>query len=324
MTDTARTAPSRIVDAQANLATELAIPRAFIEEQAENVLQRMTASGYKVRRETILDRVFSLYQDPDGDRLVADMDAAGVDQAFLLAPDFTHAAACALTPPELAELHDRVGRRHPGRFKVFWGVDPRAGDEGVDLFERCVTEYGFAGLKLYPPCGYSPSDRRLYPYFETCARYRLPVLSHTGPGWGPLDFAYGQPLMIDQAARDFPSVDFILGHGGVTHVEEASYLCWHRPNVYLDISQFHAVLSADGWQAHLNRLFRQGIDHKILFGTCWPAFRLSASLSELVKEFTEGTTVFQGVKASARRRVMGGNALRLIGGGPPEQPEERT
>lgn len=302
----------RIVDAQVNLATELAIPPAFIEEQAENAYHRMASVGYKVNRQKIHDRVFALYQDPDADELVADMDAAGVDEAVVLAADFSQCADCRLSPPELAALHHRVALRHPGRLRVFWGVDPRAGDDGIALFERCVTEYGFAGLKLYPPCGYSPSDRRLYPYYEICARHRLPVLSHTGPGWGPLDFTYGQPLLIDQAARDFPQVDFILGHGGVTHVEEASYLCWHRPNVYLDISQFHTALSSDGWQAHLNRLFRQGIDHKILFGSCWPSFRLSATLADLVKEFTEGDRVFAGVKGSARRRILGGTMLGLL------------
>lgn len=318
MTDTnlaATPAPAaaQIVDAQVNLATDLAIPRAFLDEQAENTYHRMASYGYKVSRDKIHERVLGLYQDPDADRLVAEMDAAGVDRAVLLAPDFTYSADCALTAPELAELHDRVLRRHPGRFEVFWGVDPRAGADGVALFERCVNEYGFTGLKLYPLCGYSPSDRRLYPYFEICAQRGLPVLSHTGPGWGPLDFGYGQPLMIDEAARDFPAVNFILGHGGVTYVEEASYLCWHRPNVYLDISQFHTVLNADGWQTHLNGLFRQGIDHKILFGTCWPSFRLSASLGQLVKEFTGDTAVFRDVKSSARRRIMSGNLLRLLG-----------
>ncbi|KUJ41269.1 hypothetical protein ACZ90_68005 [Streptomyces albus subsp. albus] len=319
MTATGTGARPMVVDAQVNLASELAIPSDFIRHQAANAHHRLTAHGHTTPYQRVADRVFALYQDDDGDRLVAEMDAAGVDRAFLVAADFTHAARCALSPPELAALHDRVNRRHPGRFSVFWGVDPRAGQDGIDLFERCLTEYGFAGLKLYPPCGYSPSDPRLYPYFEICAQRRIPVLTHTGPGWGPLDFSHGRPLLVDQAARDFPTVDFILGHGGVTHVDEASYLCAHRPNVHLDISQFHAVLSADGWQAHLNRLFRMGIEHKILFGTCWPSYRLSASLSGLVGEFGPDSDVFAGIKGSARALIMSGNSLRLLGAGTTEQ-----
>lgn len=306
-------AETLVIDAHVNLGSDLAIPPQFIEEQATNVIHRLEAMGQRVARQRIVDRVHSLYQDHDGDRLVEEMDSAGVDRAVLIVPDFTHVAKCKVTSAELAELHDRVRRRHPDRFWVLWGVDPRAGADGIALFEKCLDEYGFNGLKLYPLNGYSPSDRRLYPYYEICAARGLPVLSHTGPGWQPLDFTYGQPLLIDQAARDFPAVNFIMGHGGVTHIDEATYLCGHRPNMYLDISGFHAVLSADGWPAHLNRLFRLGLNHKIVFGTSWPAFRLSASLSPLVKEFTDGSTVFDGVKKSNRRLIMHGNILRLLG-----------
>ncbi|HWM01651.1 MAG TPA: amidohydrolase family protein, partial [Actinophytocola sp.] len=213
----------------------------------------------------------------------------------------------------LAAHHHRVRLRHPGRFGVFWGVDPRGGEQGVELFERCVGDYGFAGLKVYPLNGFSPSDPRLYPYYEVCAARGLPVLTHTGPGWAPLDFGYGDPLLVDRAARDFPGVSFILGHGGVTHVGEASYLCAHRPNVHLDISQFPAALSADGWPAHLNRLFRTGINHKILFGTCWPSYRLSVSLTALVREFLDGTVVFAGVRDAERDLILRGNVDRLVG-----------
>ncbi|MEU1736931.1 amidohydrolase family protein [Streptosporangium sp. NPDC020145] len=302
-----------VVDAHVNLATDLAVPRRFLEEQAANVHHRLVSHGQPVKLGRVTDRLLALYQDHDGDRLVAEMDAAGVDQAFLVAPDFSHVADGILSPPELAELHHKVSQRHPGRFRVFWGVDPRSGPDGIALFERCLDEYGFAGLKLYPPAGYSPSDRRLYPYYEVCAHRGVPVLSHTGPGWGPLDFTHGQPLMIDEAARDFPGVNFILGHGGVTHVEESTYLCLHRPNVFLDISQFPGVLSSDGWQAHLNRLFHLGVNHKILFGTCWPSFRMSVSLDSLTREFREGTTVFAGVRRSHRRLIMAGTIRRLAG-----------
>ncbi|MEO3780196.1 amidohydrolase family protein [Micromonospora sp. B11E3] len=304
-----------IVDAHVTLASDRATPRDFLEAQAANVASRLAAYGVRDRYGAVLDQLLAGYQDHEGDRLVAELDEAGIDQAVLVAADYSRASRHAVAPEELARLHRRVCSRHPGRFRVMWGVDPRAGTEGVALFERCVTEYGFAGMKLYPLTGYSPSDRRLYPYFEVCTARGLPVLTHTGPGWGPLDFTLGRPLLVDDAARDFPTVNFILGHGGVTHVDEASYLCAHRPNVHLDISQFPSMLSADGWAAHLNRLFHTGINHKILFGTCWPSFRLSASLTTVVDEFT-GEAVLAGVKRRERQMIMSGNALRLFGAAP--------
>ncbi|MCI4066850.1 amidohydrolase family protein [Micromonospora sp. R77] len=304
-----------IVDSHVTLASDRATPRDFLEAQAANAAARLAAYGVTGRYGALLDQLLAGYQDHDGDRLVGELDGAGIDQAVLVAADYSWASPHAVAPEELARLHHRVCSRHPGRFRVWWGVDPRAGTEGVALFERCVTEYGFAGLKLYPLTGYSPSDRRLYPYFEVCAARGLPVLTHTGPGWGPLDFTRGLPLLVDDAARDFPAVNFVLGHGGVTHVDEAVYLCAHRPNVHLDISQFPSMLSADGWAAHLNRLFRRGVNHKILFGTCWPAFRMSASLSTVVEEFTGGA-VLAGVSRRDRQLIMSGNALRLFGEAP--------
>ncbi|MEV0328782.1 amidohydrolase family protein [Micromonospora echinospora] len=301
-----------IVDGHVVLASDRVIPREYLEEQAANVHHRLAAHGRDVDRAAITERLLAIHSDHDGDRLVAELDAAGVAGAFLVAADFSHVSPRATPPDELARLHDRVCRRHPGRFRVFWGVDPRAGAAGPEEFERTVTEYGFAGLKLYPPAGYSPSDRRLYPYYEICAARGLPVLTHTGPGWAPLDFTYGPPLLVDQAARDFPQVNFVLGHGGVTHVEEASYLCAHRPNVHLDISQFPSMLSADGWVAHLNRLFRSGINHKIVFGTCWPSYRMSTTLPAVLAAFTSDG-VFSGVRPSHQRMIMGETLVRLAG-----------
>ncbi|HWM37688.1 MAG TPA: amidohydrolase family protein, partial [Streptomyces sp.] len=107
-------------------------------------------------------------------------------------------------------------------------------------------------------------------------------------------------------------------------VEEATYMCSHRPNVYLDISQFHAVLAADGWQSHLNRLFRLGISHKILFGTCWPSYRLSESLRGLVGAFAQGQPAVAGLKESDRRMILGQNSLRLVAGAPKSATDNVT
>ncbi len=305
---------SPTVDAHVNLASDLAVPARFIDEQARNVHARLTGSGAPAAYETIRGRVAGLYQDHDADRLVAEMDGAGVDRTMLVIPDFSHVAECALDRPALAALHDKVRRRHPGRFGVYWGVDPRAGEEGPALLEHCVDAYGFEGVKLYPLAGYSPSDRRLYPYYEICAARGLPVLTHTGPAYQSLDYSYGSPLLVDHAARDFPGVNFVLGHGGVRNVEEAAYLCRHRPNVYLDIAGYAGALDPQGSSHHLASLFRRGVNHKILFGTDWSAHRLTHTLGGLISAFRDSAGVLAGVKPAHRRLIMGGTALALTGG----------
>jgi predicted TIM-barrel fold metal-dependent hydrolase len=304
-----------VIDAHINVASTFTIPPEFIEVQAANAFARLEAMGQAVPRARVVDRVHALYQDDHADRLVAEMDGAGIQSAVLLAPDFTHVTKCRLSPAELAAHHAEIRLRHPHRFEVLMGVDPRNGDDGVALFEKCVDDYGFRGVKLYPLCGYSASDRRLYPYYEICAARGLPVLCHTGPGWQPLDFSYGQPLLLDAAAKDFPTVNFILAHGGVTHVEETTYMCAFRPNVFLDVSGFVAVLHPDGWARHLNEVFRRGINHKIIFGTSWPAFKMSTSFKAVMAEVVEGDVVFDGIRAKDRRMILSGNISRLLNAG---------
>jgi predicted TIM-barrel fold metal-dependent hydrolase len=173
-------------------------------------------------------------------------------------------------------------QRYPDKFYVFAGVDPRWGVDGIQLFEKAVYGYGFHGLKLYPPCGYSPSDPALYPYYEICAHRGLPVLTHTGATSPALGFETARPIFVDQAALDFPGVNFILAHGSINYVEECTMLCAFRPNIYLDISGFEMTPVE-----HLNPLLYRGINHKIIFGTDWPVFRMQGSQKSFVEKLLD-------------------------------------
>lgn len=276
--------PPTVIDAHCHLASNRCVPREFFAGVAANMARSSEFQGVPVTAEKITQMLWLQHEDHLGDRLVAQMDEAGVDRAVLLVPDFTYVFKSPIDIGSIARQHVEVRERHPNRFWVFQGIDPRWGREGLDLFERTVTEYGFEGLKLYPPCGFSPSSEIVYPLYEICRRHRLPVLVHTGPTSPTLDFSYADPYLIDRAAKDFPEVSFILGHGGVNLVEQAKLMCKYRPNVYLDISPFPVVLSDRGWPQHLASLFAQGLNHKIVFGTDWPVHSLRSGLRPLTDE----------------------------------------
>lgn len=75
---------------------------------------------------------------------------------------------------ELVEL--RAGFRD-STVILFAAVDPR--QEGiVEKTIALVEQRGFRGLKLYPPTGYHPFDRRLWPLYEYAEAHDLPVLTH--------------------------------------------------------------------------------------------------------------------------------------------------
>jgi uncharacterized protein len=305
-------APLEVVDAHCHVSSNRFIPRRFIEGIAANMAADFDARGRSVPAGRLLRMVEEPHQDHHADRLVKEMDAAGIARAVLLIVDFGLVMDAPATPAELAAAHDAIRRRHPGRFHVFMGVDPRRGREGVELFERTVVDYGFDGLKLYPPCGFSPGDPILDPYYEICRDRTLPVFVHTGPTVRALDFRPAHPMEIDGAARRFPGVNFILGHGGVSHVPTCAYLAQYRENVYLDIGGFGGGLFAGGWERHLRDLFRLNLNHKILFGTDWPLNRMSGGLDRLLPPFLAPDGLFAGIRPRDRALVMGGNIRRLL------------
>lgn len=273
-----------IIDGHCHVASTDFIPEDFLSDVAGTIHLRLTAYGQKTTKEKITEMVLKQNVDHLADALVKEMDAAGVVQSVLLVPDFSAAMKCKLTSYEMAAAHFKIKQRHPGRFRVFLGVNPELGQQAVDDFEAAVNDFEIEGLKLYPPCGYSPSDESLFPFYEVCKQHGLPVLSHTGPSAQRLDFRLGHPLEMEGAARTFPSVNFILAHGGVSYVRPSLELCKYRENVFVDIGGFSGGALPMGWEAHLKDLFAMGMNHKIIYGSDWPLSRMSGGMKLMINK----------------------------------------
>ena len=54
-------------------------------------------------------------------------------------------------------------------------------------------------------------------------------------------------------------------------------ICSHRPNVFMDVSAYQSKPLAN-----LRNLLSQGINHKVVFGSDWPVFRLQGNQKETV------------------------------------------
>lgn len=313
--DTNDAAPPTIIDAHCHIASEEHTPRSFIDGAISNIVTALLAQGVKATRQRIAAMYDKKMQDPLCDELVAEMAQAGISKSILLVPDFTYALKdCALTIEESLLKHRDVLLRHPGRFEVFGGVDPRWGRDGVALFERSLVEFGFRGFKVYPPCGYSPSDPALFPYYELCAQHQVPVLVHIGPTSPALAFDTSNPFLLDEAARRFPTVNFILAHGSVNFAEECAMLCSHRPNVYLDISGYQSTLRADGTAKVVRTVVSRGINHKVLFGTDWPVFRLQDTQQGFVTAVTDADGPLSDLSDRERDMILSKNIERLLAG----------
>lgn len=305
-----------IVDAHAHVASATHLPDAFVEGWARNV-----AAASSGPAATDVAGVFELLRatvdDPGCDALRAQMDAAGIDLAVLLVVDFGLA---------LPGREDAVDRAHEEvralladrRFAGFCGIDPRRGPAAVARVERALSREGFAGVKVYPPCGFSPSDPAMFPCYEVCARHAAPVLVHTGPTSPCLSFEHTRPLDVDAAARRFPDVPFVLGHGAAVFREEAALLAEFRPNVHLDLSGFQPAWRRGELGDVLGPLVRRGLHRKLLFGTDWPIYRFFGTQHDWVVAVTS-TLAGLGCTPSQVDDIMGGNMLRLLRRPPNEE-----
>ena len=127
-------------------------------------------------------------------------------------------------------------QKYPDRFIGNFTYNPRWGPEnGAAELEFHVKEYGFKMLKLHANMhGYRP-DRALdwlRPAMKKCAELGVVVLIHTGDG------PYTIPTQFYPIIREFPMVNFIIGHFGIqtggNYSFEAFWMAMDTPNVYCE------------------------------------------------------------------------------------------
>lgn len=302
-----------IIDAHCHIASTNFIPHDFFSGIAKNMLSEARNTSVKVPINFLIEQLKSSHQDHLGDQLAADMQAANINKSVVLMPDFSGALNCDLTIEEISIEHTKICERHPGKFILFQGIDP-LNPHSLKFFESAVDTFDIKGLKLYPPCGYSPSDEKLYPYYEICDEKGLPVLLHTGPSSPTLRFDYADPMLIDRAAHLFQNVNFILAHGGVYNCQSSIMLCSHRPNIYMDIAGFVNIISSQSWIDHLSWLFSHDINHKIIFGSDYPLTTSKGSTKSLIDLFLSNKGPLNDVSDECINNIFSQNIKNILPG----------
>jgi predicted TIM-barrel fold metal-dependent hydrolase len=52
----------------------------------------------------------------------------------------------------------------------------------LSLMYQCFSEFDFAGIKIYPPLGYYPFDKRLYQVYRMAEDHQIPITAHCARG----------------------------------------------------------------------------------------------------------------------------------------------
>jgi len=104
-----------------------------------------------------------------------------------------------------------VAKRNLDHFLAGVSINPQRRD-AVEELERCVAE-GAVLVKILPnsQC-FDPSDRRYVPFYRALAKYRIPLLSHTGCEFSLMakDQSAGDPRRLRVALEE--GVLVIAGH----------------------------------------------------------------------------------------------------------------
>ena len=296
-----------IIDVHTHLALEGIFAKAYLS----GLLVGDEGAGPVDRVEAILSVVLS---DRWADQHISQMQKAGVEKSVVLLIDTgIGMGEPAFSIDEIYAIHGQLVERHSDNLIVFGGIDPRRGKHGQALFRKGIEEYGFQGLKLYPPMGFAIDDERLDYYYRLCDKHGLPVLIHTGPSLQCLENHYAEAANVAETAKRFPGVNFILAHAGYMLNDPDVCQVLLLDNVFADIAGFQKIVkqNPDGNSLHL--IFREEFASKVMFGTDWPLFHLMKPIRADI-ELLESLAEQQPEPAShALDQILGENAKQVLG-----------
>jgi predicted TIM-barrel fold metal-dependent hydrolase len=193
---------------------------------------------------------------------------------------------------------------------AFASIDPHKGKAGAREARRLIRDFGVKGFKFHPPMqNYAPADPMAWPIYEVIAEHKLPAIFHTGhsgmgtgmPGGGGIRLKYGQPILVDDVAVDFPDMQIILAHPSWPWTDEALSMALHKPNVYIDLSGW----SPKYFPPQIVRYANTQLGHKLLFGSDFPLI----PPEKWIAAFDQA-----GFKPELRDPILKGNATKLLFG----------
>jgi predicted TIM-barrel fold metal-dependent hydrolase len=174
---------------------------------------------------------------------------------------------------------------------VIGAADPTRTDPDHMARVAAVLARGHVrALKCYLGYLHYPPDHAGYrPYYEFAARFKVPVVFHTGDTYSPrAKVRFAHPLLIDDVAVDHPDVRFVIAHVGNPWLTDAAEVVYKNVNVWADLSGLvlgdAASFAAEERREMLHdaatavrRAFRYAErPNRFLHGSDWPLTPLAA------------------------------------------------
>lgn len=219
-------------------------------------------------------------------------------------------------------------RRSPEKLIGFAGIDPTE-RTALDELRSSKVLLGLRGLTVSPGNqDFNPTDTRAMRVFAEAQRLKMPVLIHPCSAANPAGkMEYSRPYLLDEVAREFPTLKIIVAQMGFPWTDETIFLMGKHANVYADISG----LLGRPWMAYniLVTAYQSGVMNKLVFGSDFPYTNATECIEAIytLNSVTQNTNL-PTVPREALSGIVHRDALGLLGlkmlADLPQKPTEAT
>jgi uncharacterized protein len=256
--------------------------------RVEEYSSRFKESLQEIFHEDPSDLIRDTLESPE--TLLDYLDQQGIDIAVCLA-EINPLIIGTSSNDRVAEFCSSSKRLIP-----FGCVNPYITGDLEGEVQRCV-DLGHRGFKLYPVYQYFyPNDRKLYPFSAGAEEHGLPVIFHTGTSTFPGSrLKYGDPLLLDDVAVDFPGLNIIMAHSGRGF--------WYDRAFSLAKLHDHIIMEISGLPPRKLLAYfpdLEKLEDKILFGSDWPALTDIAGNIAAIRRLS--------ISEEAKNKILGLNA----------------
>ena len=246
----------------------------------------------------------------DPERMIADMDAAGVDKVVIVGEYFRQHDACVARNNQAIDLV----KKYPERVLALATLQPAAGERAIAELKRCLDNglHGVGELNPYAQ-GVDLLDKRFLRLAEAIVEADVPLNLHVSEEIGGYYLGKSTTPLRDyySLACRFPELKLILAHwGGGLFMYEI------MPRVRKQLSRVWYDTAASPLLYPTKRIFPTAltcISHKkILFGSDYPLLIYPSKMKEPdMRPFLNAIDKLQ-LDEDVLADVMGHNAARLF------------